>query len=241
MNNTTLNCLGVILVLGIIYFVCVNIVNYNYIERYVDKNYPDYTITGKSYQYLSRFWSTYYDTEKDRFASDITCDTTLVNKNSGMQITIPFYHPKYQFYRDSQYNRKNIKDMVEEYENYWNAINDLKEKENIELNISNAIISEADNSDIYEITIYIKYKDGYDMQQMIKSINDIKTTLNINEINYLVAKEEIYDSLSPWTESNRHLIIPDDMEKIDNEASEVDLYIEVYNNGVKEYYEAYIK
>ena len=79
------------------------------------------------------------------------------------------------------------------------------------------------------------------MQQMIKSINDIKTTLNINEINYLVAKEEIYDSLSPWTESNRHLIIPDDMEKIDNEASEVDLYIEVYNNGVKEYYEAYIK
>jgi len=218
--------------------------NETFVQKYVSKIYPDYTIVEKKYEYLDDFWSTWYETEKDDFGLEITCITSLQSKESGMRISIPFYHSRYKHYKDTKYNRKNIKKMVEEYEKYWNSINNLKEIYNIELNISNVEISESSSCDIYEMTIYLKYRDNLDIDEIIMNINNLETNLNVKNINYVVAKEDTYKTLKPWSESNVYDIVPDGMKRIDKNLT-FDLYVEKYdreNNNIKgPYSEYYIK
>ncbi|MBE6147679.1 MAG: hypothetical protein E7168_05045 [Firmicutes bacterium] len=134
--------------------------------------------------------------------------------------------------------------MVEEYEKYWNSINNLKEIYNIELNISNVEISESSSCDIYEMTIYLKYRDNLDIDEIIMNINNLETNLNVKNINYVVAKEDTYKTLKPWSESNVYDIVPDGMKRIDKNLT-FDLYVEKYdreNNNIKgPYSEYYIK
>lgn len=218
--------------------------NKSFIQKHVAKMYPNYTILEKNYEYLDSFWSTYYETSDDDFSLDISCLTSLQSKESGMRITIPFYHSKYQRYKENQYNGKNIKKMVEEYEKYWNSINNVKEIYDIELQISNVEISESNSCDIYEMTIYLKYQDNLDINSIINSINNLNTSLNVENINYVVAKGKIYESFNPWSESNIYYIVPEDMKKTDNNLN-FDLYIEMYkkedNKIERKYSEYYIK
>lgn len=218
--------------------------NETFVQKYVSKIYPNYTIVEKNYEYLDGFWSTWYETEKDDFGLEITCLTSLQSKESGMRITIPFYHSRYQRYKDTKYNRKNIKKMLEEYERYWNSINNLKEIYNIELNISDVEISKSSNCDIYEMTIYLKYRDNLDIDEIIMNINNLETNLNVKNINYVVAKEDTFKTLNPWSESNVYYIVPDGMKRIDKNLT-FDLYVEKYdreNNDIKgPYSEYYIK
>ncbi|MBE5822361.1 MAG: hypothetical protein E7311_07250 [Clostridiales bacterium] len=240
--------LGIIVIfilILVLYNILIEKYNKSFIEKYVAKIYSDYIIKDKSYEYLDDFWSTYYDIEEDDLSLEIICNTTLENKDTGMRITIPFYHSKYKNYTDTQYNRKNIKEMVEEYETYWNEINNVKSIYNIELQVSNVEITEADNCDIYAMAIYLKYEENIDMQQIINDINDIKTSLNIVNINYVVAKEEVYELLKPWYESNKYYIVQKDLKRIKENISNFDLYIDTYkkefNNIEKNYSEYYIK
>ncbi len=134
--------------------------------------------------------------------------------------------------------------MLEEYERYWNSINNLKEIYNIELNISDVEISESSSCDIYEMTIYLKYRDNLDIDEIIMNINNLETNLNVKNINYVVAKEDTFKTLNPWSESNVYDIVPDGMKRIDKNLT-FDLYVEKYdreNNNIKgPYSEYYIK
>ena len=223
-------CIIIICIIIISVIISKLIIQHNnkyYIEKYVGVVYPDYTIVDKSYEYLDWFWSGWYGTGSDDFRLEIICNTALVNNKTGMKITIPFYHSKYKEYRDTRYARKNIKNMVAEYEKYWNSINKLKDEYNVELNISNVKITEASNCDISEITVYLMHKDDTKIDKIISDINNINTSLNINNINYVVAKENYYKSLKPWIESNEYLIVPNSMKEIESEKN-FDLYIERY-------------
>lgn len=226
-NKPILIIFGIIVALIIISKLTM-IYNKGYVERYVKFNYPDYRIIEKNYEYLDHFWSTWYDTEEDNFKSEIICNTMLRNNNTGMIVSIPLYHPPYRKYRDSEFGRKKVKKMVGEYEKYWYSINKLKETYNIELNVSNVEISESSSCDIYEITIYIKYKDNLKTDEIINTINNINTSLDIRNKNYVIAKEETYNNLYPWIESNKYIFIPKNLKK-SKDDSNYDLYIESYH------------
>ena len=202
--------------------------NKNFINNYLNENYEEYKLVDLNYEYFDSFWSTYYDIEEDNVNKEIICNTTLQNMKTGMYITIPFHHEKNNVFKDTQYGRKNIKKIVQEYEKYWKKIEEIKTTYSTEIKVSNAHIEEADGSDIYELSIYII--DNPSAKEIIEKINAIKTPVGIRNINYVVTNETIYEELSPWTESNKYLLVPDKMKSIDKEQ-QFTLYIDNYENG----------
>lgn len=202
--------------------------NKNYINNYLVENYPDYKLVEVKYEYLDSFWSAYYDIEADDVNLEIICNATLQNMKTGMYITVPFHHEKNSTFKDTQYGRKNIKKIVEEYEKYWGSIEKIKTTYNSEIKVSNAQIEEADGSDIYELSIYII--DNVNAKEIITEINNIKTTVGIRNVNYVVTNESIYEELNPWLEPNKYLLVPDSMKSVDKEAT-FTLYIDNYENG----------
>ena len=196
--------------------------NATYVKRYINRNYPNYIIIEKNYEYLNQFWATYYETDRDKMFSEVICNTTIKNKNTGMYVTIPFSHSIMGSYKDPELGEKSIKKMVKKYERYWKNINRVTNKYNIDINISNVEISEAYNNDIYDMTIYIK-SNNTDIYEAINEIEKLNTSLDIENIYYVVANEEVYNTLSPWTEANRY-IIERKMKPVKNK-SEADFYI----------------
>ena len=209
---------GLLLIaLVVLYFIFKNSYNESYIEKYINKNYPNYEVVEKNYEYLSHFWSTWYDTEMDDPNKDIICNTTIQNKDTNMYITIPFYHPKYGLYRASQYRKKDMKKMVSEFEKYYSSINEIKDKYNIALKISEVTLTEASNGDIFSMIIYIKQNDTIDMYKVIDEIDSIKTTLDIKEMHFIIAKDYVFNDLSPYRESNYLIVTIDNMTKVNEE------------------------
>lgn len=176
--------------------------NKTYIKNYVAEKYSDYIIIGKRYETPDNFYSTYREIEKDYFSNNITCYVSLVNKKTKMKITIPFFHPAKGKYTDSQYGRKNIKNMVNEYTNYYNLIQKNSEKYNVEIKVADAELSETSNSDIYDLTIYIRNNNKENIEKFINETKSVNTNLYINNIIYIVANDDIYKILDPYTESN---------------------------------------
>jgi len=219
-----------ILALSILIYIIMTISNNNYIKKYISNNYPNYVIIEEDYKYLDNFWSTWYDTKHNMISKEIICNTHLKNKNTGMYITIPFYHPRFGLYRPSEYGKKDIKELVNEYEKYWNNINELKNKYLNELNVSDAIIIESSNEDIYQMIVYIKYKKDLDIYNFVQDIDKIKTNIQINNIHYIIAKEDAYNHLKPWTESN-DLIALKGMKRV-NDNINFDV-IDIYKYGNK--------
>lgn len=202
--------------------------NKNYIQNYVAENYKDYKLISRKYEYLSTFWSSYYDIEEDDISKEIICNVTLQNMQTGMYITIPFHHEKNSVFKDTQYGRKNIKNIVKDYEKYWESIDKIKNNYNAEIKVSNAEIAEADGSDIYELSIYLI--DNVNAKTIIEEINNLKTPVGIRNVNYVVTNESIYETLNPWLEPNKYLLVPDDMKSVDKESN-FTLYIDNYENG----------
>lgn len=202
--------------------------NKNFVNNYLSENHEDYKLVESKYEYLDSFWSTYYDTEEDDINKEIICNVTLQNMKTGMYITIPFHHDKNSIFKDTQFGRKNIKKIVQEYEKYWKKIDEIKTTYNTEIKVSNAHIEEADGSDIYELSVYIL--DNPNAKEIIEKINSIPTTVGIRNINYVVTNASIYEELNPWIESNKYLLVPDNMKSIDKEQ-QFTLYIDNYENG----------
>lgn len=217
-RNILLGILGIVL----IYIIFINIYNLMFIPYYVKKTFPNYTIENKSFEYLDYWWSTFYDTKFDSFFLEIRCNTILKNKETGMFITIPLYHYPFQIYREE----KNIKNKVQQYEDYWNSINNIKKKYNMDIQVSNVNILDSSYCDIFWITIYIKYQTHEKfIEQRINQINSINTSLDMHNISYVVSKEDIYESLRPWFNS---YYTADNMERIDNNSTEYDVYYVSY-------------
>lgn len=202
--------------------------NKNYIQNYITENYQDYKLVSVKYEYLDTFWSSYYDIEEDDVNKEIICNATLQNMQTGMHITIPFHHDKNSVFTDTQYGRKNIKNIVKEYEKYWESIDKIKSNYNTEIKVSNAQIEETDGSDIYELSIYII--DNVNAKDIITKINDLKTPVGIRNVNYVVTNELIYEKLDPWLEPNKYLLVPDNMKSVDKDSN-FTLYIDNYENG----------
>lgn len=202
--------------------------NKNYIQNYITENYQDYKLVSVKYEYLDTFWSSYYDIEEDDVNKEIICNATLQNMQTGMHITIPFHHDKNSVFTDTQYGRKNIKNIVKEYEKYWESIDKIKSNYKTEIKVSNAQIEETDGSDIYELSIYII--DNVNAKDIITKINDLKTPVGIRNVNYVVTNELIYEKLDPWLELNKYLLVPDNMKSVDKESN-FTLYIDNYENG----------
>jgi len=191
----------------VLYFVLrgpiISIVNKVAVEKIVAENYPEYEIVDKNYKYLDHFWSTWYQINNDDNSKDIECNTTLKNNKTGMYVTIPFYHSKYGLYKENRYGHKNIKQLVNDYEKFWKEVNDFSRKNDIDIYISNAELTEAANCDISELIIYIKEDKSMDSQEIINSIEKIDTNLKVlSGINYVVAKEKAFERFCPWTQSN---------------------------------------
>lgn len=202
--------------------------NKNYIQNYVAEHYQGYKLVSVKYEYLDTFWSTYYDIEEDDVNLDIICNATLQNMQTGMYITVPFHHKKNSTFKDTQYGRKNISEIVDEYKKYWESIEKIKTTYNTEIKVSNAKIEAADGSDIYELSIYLI--DNVNAKEIITEINNLKTTVGIKNVNYVVTNESIYKELNPWLEPNKYLLVPDSMKSVDKEAT-FTLYIDNYENG----------
>lgn len=231
--------LGLILLFFFLFIIrnkFVGVYNETFIEKYVAKNYPDYAIVDYSYLgYSDLLWEVEEDLEKDYINYEVYCDTLLQHKNTGMYISIPFYHDKYGFYKDSKYNKKNIKYLVNKYEVYWNAIQKIAEKHNIELKIASAIFTEASNYDISEVTIYFPTK--VRNSKLIDDINNLNVDIEIGDINYVFVEENHYRELSPWIEPNTYISVLDGLSRVGKD-DEYSVYIETYNmDGT--YYELY--
>ena len=65
-----------------------------------------------------------------------------------------------------------------------------------------------------------------DIKKIIDEINNIRVSLSIKNINYVIAKEEVYDSLKPWNEADDFSFLID-MQIVENKK-DFDLYIEQY-------------
>ena len=223
----------------ILYFVLrgpvINIINKDAVEKIVAENYPEYEIVDKNYMYLDHFWSTWYQSKNDDISLDIECNTTLKNKKTGMYVTIPFYHSKYGIYKENEYGHKNIKQLVNDYEKFWNELNDFSKKNGIEIYLSNAELTEAYNCDILELIIYIKEEKSMDSQEIINSIEKIDTNLIVlSDINYVVAKEKAFENFCPWTQSNIYeLTLHNEKIKLTNDEQNYDFY-RAYKNGKTE-------
>ena len=178
------------------------------VEEFVKLYYPDYTIVEKKYEYLNGLWSTWYDTDEDDREKEIICNTVLRNNETGMYISVPFYHPPNRPYQESKYGRKNIREMVKKYEQYWNQINSVAKKYGVETNVSYVKLTEANNIDaVNGVAIYMKYKTSVDyMNNVIAEMEDITTTLMLGDVTFVVAKDDAYERLSPWTEDNYYYI-----------------------------------
>ena len=181
-----------------------SIYNSSYVEKYIKKNYKDYSIVSKDYEYLDHFWSTYYDIDKDSLNKDIICNTTLKNEKTGMYVTIPFYHPIRWMYRDSQYGRKNMKEKVKEYTSYWNKLNEVKDTYNLEMKVSTARLTEASNLDVSDLLIYINSDNLSDttINEILESIKNVETNLKIYELDVILANSKTYKALDPYINNN---------------------------------------
>jgi len=235
----------IIFIIIMLYFtlkvLIINIINKDAIEKNVAKNYPEYEIIDKNYMYLDYFWSTWYHTKDDNLFFDIKCNATLRNKYTGMCVAIPFYHSNCGLYKDNRYGCKNIKQLVKDYEKFWNKVNDLSRKNNVEIHLSNVQLTEANNCDITELTIYIKEEKSKDSQEIMDSIEKIDTNLIfLSDIQYIVAKEKAFKDFSPWNQANIYEITLGNR-KIESTKDELNYdFFRAYKSEIKWYKEYYI-
>ena len=195
----------IILLIVILRWPVINGINEIIIEKTVTKKYPEYEIIDKKYTYSDFLFHNHHDIENDDFYKEIYCNTTLRNKKTGMYVTIPFKHSRFGLFKDDMYDYKDIKQLVNTYEKYWNEVNDFSKKNGIEVYLSNVEITTASNCDISDLIIYIKEDKSKDIEEFIKSIDKIDFNLRLlssSDIHYVVANEKTFEKFRPWFQSN---------------------------------------